>query len=119
MWKSISSYLIVSFVPNLASNGAAASHIQVPDIQKRDAKENGAAETKVPHSRVFLLGENRWEDSSRLIGRNKQDGGSSINKDATRCISCRGEGRLLCSGALHLFELISGIDKYLKDVTMS
>ncbi|KAL1807184.1 protein disulfide isomerase pTAC5, chloroplastic isoform X2 [Daucus carota subsp. sativus] len=80
-----------------ASNGAAASHIQVPDIQKRDAKENGAAETKVPHSRVFLLGENRWEDSSRLIGRNKQDGGSSINKDATRCISCRGEGRLLCS----------------------
>lgn len=80
-----------------ASNGAAATHTtEVPEIQKRDAKEKGVAESKVPHSRVFLLGENRWEDASRLIGRNKQEGGK-INTETTRCISCRGEGRLLCS----------------------
>ncbi|KAL8106226.1 protein disulfide isomerase pTAC5, chloroplastic [Apium graveolens] len=81
-----------------ASNGAAASHTtEVPGIQKTEAKEKGVAESKLPPpSRVFLLGENRWEDSSRLIGRNKQDGGS-FNTNTTRCISCRGEGRLLCS----------------------
>ncbi|ESQ56318.1 hypothetical protein EUTSA_v10025497mg [Eutrema salsugineum] len=43
--------------------------------------------------RVYLLGENRWEDPSRL---NKPVGGSKSTDTKTKCITCRGEGRLLC-----------------------
>jgi hypothetical protein len=47
--------------------------------------------------RVYLLGENRWEDSSRLIKKSK---GQKTNlKPATeKCFSCRGEGITLCTG---------------------
>ncbi|KAH8936710.1 hypothetical protein BDL97_17G098600 [Sphagnum fallax] len=46
--------------------------------------------------RVYLLGENRWEDSSRLIKKSK---GQKTNlKPATeKCFSCRGEGITLCT----------------------
>ncbi|GAA0151658.1 hypothetical protein LIER_10334 [Lithospermum erythrorhizon] len=47
--------------------------------------------------RVFLLGENRWEDPSRLSGRKKEPSSmSDRNSSATMCLTCRGEGRLLC-----------------------
>uniref|UniRef100_A0ACD5UDK5 Uncharacterized protein n=1 Tax=Avena sativa TaxID=4498 RepID=A0ACD5UDK5_AVESA len=42
--------------------------------------------------RVYLLGENRWEDPSRLINRNKP----TTTASTKQCITCRGEGRLLC-----------------------
>jgi len=45
--------------------------------------------------RVYLLGENRWEDSSRLTKKDKPVTGSTA-ASTKQCITCRGEGRLLC-----------------------
>lgn len=46
--------------------------------------------------RVYLLGENRWEDPSRLTNRNKPISGATTASTTKQCITCRGEGRLLC-----------------------
>lgn len=79
-------------------NGAAVTSVtEISDIQQRVVKGEGVAEVDVTHNRVFLLGENRWEDPSRLVGRNKQVGGGTNTDATTKCISCRGEGRLLCT----------------------
>lgn len=52
---------------------------------------------EVPERRVFLLGENRWEDSSRLSANKKEPSSASgKNSSSTKCLTCRGEGRLLC-----------------------
>ncbi|VAH34621.1 unnamed protein product [Triticum turgidum subsp. durum] len=45
--------------------------------------------------RVYLLGENRWEDPSRLTKKDKPISGSTA-ASTKQCITCRGEGRLLC-----------------------
>ena len=60
-------------------------------------KEEGA-DVAVSQHRVFLLGENRWEDSSRLAGNIKRVSESKTKESTTKCLSCRGEGRLLCTG---------------------
>ncbi|CAK7336252.1 unnamed protein product [Dovyalis caffra] len=79
-------------------NGAAvASVTEISDIQKKVVKEEGITEVEVSHQRVFLLGENRWEEPSRLNGRNKQVSGSKAKDSAKQCLTCRGEGRLLCT----------------------
>ena len=53
--------------------------------------------TEASRPRVFLLGENRWEETSRLVPSDGVD--RSKNKDGTKkCLQCRGEGRLLCTG---------------------
>lgn len=80
-------------------NGVVVASITpVPEIPSRIVKEY-----KEPDHRVFLLGENRWEDSSRLTNQNKQGGQSQSQSQidskgvvTTRCITCRGEGHLLC-----------------------
>ncbi|XP_076882938.1 protein disulfide isomerase pTAC5, chloroplastic-like isoform X2 [Bidens hawaiensis] len=70
------------------SNGVAAT--QTPEIPLRVVKPD-------PNEhRVFLLGENRWEDSSRLKNRSGQSQPNSKGVVKTKCITCRGEGRLLC-----------------------
>lgn len=61
-------------------------------------KEEDGTEVEVSHHRVFLLGENRWEDSSRLITNKKKGGDGKTAGASTRCLTCRGEGRLLCTG---------------------
>ncbi|XP_075512127.1 protein disulfide isomerase pTAC5, chloroplastic [Primulina tabacum] len=79
--------------PLKSENGAPISSItSISEVQK----------TKVEFSkspRVFLLGENRWEEPSRLSGSSKQTGpiktGSS-NATVVKCLACRGEGRVLC-----------------------
>ncbi|KAI8537996.1 hypothetical protein RHMOL_Rhmol09G0066600 [Rhododendron molle] len=83
-------------LPKEAANGAAfASITEISEIQKTIVEE-GVADIEVSEHRVFLLGENRWEEPSRLIGRNKQ--GGTISKDSkTKCLTCRGEGRVLCT----------------------
>lgn len=94
---------------------------EISEIQQRVVKGSGVAEVDVTRNRVFLLGENRWEDPSRLVGRNRQVGGGTNTDATTKCISCRGEGRLLCTGAYSLsFSMLTcGANKYLKDVIMS
>jgi hypothetical protein len=53
---------------------------------------------EVSKHRVFLLGENRWEEPSRLVKDDKQGIKSSAATFGTKCLTCRGEGRLMCTG---------------------
>lgn len=68
---------------------------EISEVQQTVVR-NGDTED-VSHHRVFLLGENRWEEPSRL--RTTKGADRVKNKDATtKCLQCRGEGRLLCTG---------------------
>ncbi|RZC62325.1 hypothetical protein C5167_024079 [Papaver somniferum] len=72
-----------------------ATVTEAPAFLQNTAKESSSDEYGPSRrNRVFLLGENRWEDSSRLIGR--KDGADKMAVGTMRCITCRGEGRLLC-----------------------
>jgi len=67
----------------------------ISEVQQNVVKSDKG--TEVPERGVFLLGENRWEEPSRLIASEGVD--RSKNKNATtKCLQCRGEGRLLCTG---------------------
>ncbi|TVU15262.1 hypothetical protein EJB05_38772, partial [Eragrostis curvula] len=77
-------------------NGAAAPPVTgIAEIRQTVVTENGASAVGVSEHRVFLLGENRWEDPSRLT-KNKPTN-TPAGATAKTCISCRGEGRLLCT----------------------
>ncbi|XP_074584399.1 protein disulfide isomerase pTAC5, chloroplastic [Curcuma longa] len=78
-------------------NGAVVASIaETTEIQQKAVTEDGDAQLKVSQRRVFLLGENRWEEPSRLIGRGKPlDDTKSVRH--TKCLSCRGEGRVMCT----------------------
>ncbi|KAM0949326.1 putative Heat shock protein DnaJ, cysteine-rich domain superfamily [Dioscorea sansibarensis] len=77
-------------------NGApVVSATEIAEVQQTVIKESGTAEIEVSQQRVFLIGENRWEEPSRLVGRDKHAArGKPVSK--TKCLSCRGEGRLMC-----------------------
>ncbi|CAE6198382.1 unnamed protein product [Arabidopsis arenosa] len=80
-----------------AGNGSVFSSVtQVPEKKQSIIKDQSNREDDVTQNRVYLLGENRWEDPSRLIGRNKPVDSSKSTITKTRCITCRGEGRLMC-----------------------
>ncbi|KAI9196801.1 hypothetical protein LWI28_027151 [Acer negundo] len=84
-------------VPQGGMNGAAvASVTEISEMQKRVIKE-GVTEVEVSQHRVFLLGENRWEDPSRLAGRDQNVADIETKNGTTKCLACRGEGRLMCS----------------------
>lgn len=76
--------------------------MEISEFEQKVVKE-GDTETDITQHRVFLLGENRWEEPSRLKG-NMQPAAtkSSSGKATTKCLSCRGEGRLLCMGTFLL-----------------
>ncbi|KAE8076264.1 hypothetical protein FH972_014927 [Carpinus fangiana] len=81
----------VTVSPKEGANGAVVASItEISEVQQKVVKE-GVTKVEVSEHRVFLLGENRWEEPSRL--------GKSKTKDATtKCLTCRGEGRLMCTG---------------------
>ncbi|CAL5347609.1 unnamed protein product [Camellia sinensis] len=84
-------------LPKEVTNGAVVASItEISEIQ-RTVVEEAVTEIEVSHERVFLLGENRWEDPSRLTGRNKQVGADKSKDSTTRCLSCQGVGRVLCA----------------------
>ncbi|KAI0513983.1 hypothetical protein KFK09_010015 [Dendrobium nobile] len=79
------------------TNGAPIASVRkFAEIQETLIKEAGDTEIGISQHRVFLLGENRWEEPSRLQGRNKPSEASKASS-STRCLTCRGEGRLMCS----------------------
>lgn len=80
------------------ANGAAiASVTEISEVKETVVGEDGMAGINISEHRVFLLGENRWEEPSRLAGRNKRpETKIGSGKAMTKCTSCRGEGRLLC-----------------------
>lgn len=83
----------------VGANGAPVAAItEVSQFQQKVVNEDSATEVEVSQHRVFLLGENRWEEPSRISGRSKQVGNSKIKDAKIKCLTCRGEGRLLCSG---------------------
>ncbi|CAA0816687.1 plastid transcriptionally active 5 [Striga hermonthica] len=79
-------------------NGAPVTSItNTSEVQKTVVTDEGVNEFKVSEHRVFLLGENRWEEPSRLSGGSKMTTTNSTSRSAiTKCVACRGEGRLLC-----------------------
>ncbi|XP_027937199.1 protein disulfide isomerase pTAC5, chloroplastic isoform X2 [Vigna unguiculata] len=85
-----------SVLPKEGENGAAVPSVtDISEVQQNVVKSDKG--TEVPERGVFLLGENRWEEPSRLIASEGVD--RSKNKNATtKCLQCRGEGRLLCTG---------------------
>lgn len=82
------------------ANGAAvASVTEISETLQRIVKEDDVTKVEASERRVFLLGENRWEEPSRLIGRDKKVvERKTKNATTTQCVTCRGEGRLMCSG---------------------
>uniref|UniRef100_A0A803LPC0 Peptidoglycan binding-like domain-containing protein n=1 Tax=Chenopodium quinoa TaxID=63459 RepID=A0A803LPC0_CHEQI len=83
----------VSAMDETGMDKANGAPIKVKEVQQTVAKKV-PTDVGIPEHRVFLLGENRWEEPSRLNkGNDKLGGGKS---SAPKCLSCRGEGRLLC-----------------------
>ncbi|XP_040992566.1 protein disulfide isomerase pTAC5, chloroplastic isoform X2 [Juglans microcarpa x Juglans regia] len=88
----------VSVSPKVGANGAPVAAItEVSEFQQKVVNEESVTEVEVSQHRVFLLGENRWEEPSRIARRNKQVGNSKTKDATTKCLTCRGEGRLLCT----------------------
>ncbi|XP_066348387.1 protein disulfide isomerase pTAC5, chloroplastic-like isoform X1 [Miscanthus floridulus] len=78
------------------TNGAAVPAVTgIAEVQKTVVTENGVLGVGVSEHRVFLLGENRWEDPARLT-QNKKPVSTGTTASTKTCISCRGEGRLMC-----------------------
>ncbi|KAH9611626.1 hypothetical protein KSS87_010320 [Heliosperma pusillum] len=69
------------------ANGAV---IEVREVRETVVKKE-PTDVYVSEHRVFLLGENRWEDPSRL---NKTNGNTQLS--AGKCLTCKGVGQLLC-----------------------
>lgn len=80
-------------IPKDEANGAS---ISVREVQQTVVKK-GPTDVDISEHRVFLLGENRWEEPSRLNkGNDKLKSGVKGQSPAPKCLVCRGEGRLLC-----------------------
>ncbi|CAL8137710.1 unnamed protein product [Prunus armeniaca] len=86
------------------TNGAAVtSGTEISEVQQTLVKE-GVTKVEVSKHRVFLLGENRWKDSSGLSRNQKNVGESKTVNTTTRCVTCRGEGRLLCADVVKIWD---------------
>ncbi|KAK4425302.1 protein disulfide isomerase pTAC5, chloroplastic [Sesamum alatum] len=84
--------------PEKSANGVPVAAItDISEVEQTVVTEEGVAKVEVSQHRVFLLGENRWEEPSRLSGNSKTTVTKSTSGNAaTKCVACRGEGRLLC-----------------------
>ncbi|CAL2244786.1 unnamed protein product [Prunus armeniaca] len=86
------------------TNGAAVtSGTEISEVQQTLVKE-GVTKVEVSKHRVFLLGENRWKDSSGLSRNQKNVGESKTVNTTTRCVTCRREGRLLCADVVKIWD---------------
>ncbi|KAA0049159.1 golgin subfamily A member 6-like protein 6 isoform X2 [Cucumis melo var. makuwa] len=80
-----------------SENGTVINSItEIQEIQKTIVKE-GSAGLDLSEQRVFLIGENRWEDPTRLHSSNGKASDGKTKVISTNCLTCRGEGRLLCT----------------------
>ena len=81
-----------------SENGTVINSVtEIQEIQKTIVKE-GSESFDVSQQRVFLIGENRWEDPTRLHSSNGKASDGKTKVISTNCLTCRGEGRLLCTG---------------------
>ncbi|GER53736.1 plastid transcriptionally active 5 [Striga asiatica] len=88
-------------------NGAPVTSItntsEVQEVQKTVVTDEGINEFKVSEHRVFLLGENRWEEPSRLSGECDGTGEPNIEEqflewvdEGAKCPYCEGLGYTTC-----------------------
>jgi len=87
----------VAVLQDGANGVAALSVTEMSEIQQTVVKQSDS-EVEVSQHRVFLLGENRWEEPRRLDGRNRQVSESKSGDTTTKCLACRGEGHVMCTG---------------------
>lgn len=79
------------------TNGAPVATVsEITEIKETIIKDTGDKEIEASSHRVFLLGENRWEEPSRLIRRDKPIGANEVAY-RSKCITCGGQGRLTCT----------------------
>ncbi|GAV66158.1 PG_binding_1 domain-containing protein [Cephalotus follicularis] len=78
------------------TNGVVVASITEFSELKHTVAKEGVTDIEASQHRVFLLGENRWEEPSRLGGRD-QKVVQSKSKAITKCLTCRGEGRVMCT----------------------
>lgn len=84
------------------ANGSPGTSIKnINEVKKTSVSEEVFDGSR---PRVFLLGENRWEEPSRLSGSSKVITKNTNTKQnsTNKCITCRGEGRLLCMGKIFI-----------------
>eukprot|EP00252_Welwitschia_mirabilis_P023712 TRINITY_DN677_c0_g1_i7.p1 TRINITY_DN677_c0_g1~~TRINITY_DN677_c0_g1_i7.p1 ORF type:complete len:354 (-),score=81.33 TRINITY_DN677_c0_g1_i7:608-1669(-) len=67
--------------------GHVTAQTKVAAVEQSIATESGV---ELSERRVYLLGENRWEEPQRL---KHSPNASAVNK----CFSCRGEGKMMCT----------------------
>ena len=82
-----------SVVPLIQAQNLSVSGPKMPSPSP--AKVNTFDESD---RRVYLLGENRWEDPSRLNGKNGTVATISKLVLGEKCYSCKGVGSTLCTG---------------------
>ncbi|CAN6479536.1 unnamed protein product [Victoria cruziana] len=81
---------------NGSIRASSTSATEVSEIKQMPLNDNVLMETETLEHKVYLLGENRWEEPSRLSGRDRGKVEDEA-KSGTKCLACRGEGRLMCT----------------------
>ncbi|ERN18826.1 hypothetical protein AMTRI_Chr07g24470 [Amborella trichopoda] len=84
---------------NGVPQASAGTVKQVAEIKQTVVTETDVGDVEISEHRVFLLGENRWEEPSRLTARSEKLGVGKGNKASAliKCLTCRGDGRLMCT----------------------
>lgn len=60
--------------------------------------KSGSNGVEAPQRRVYLLGENRWEEPDRLLSKNGPTVTAAVTKMVgERCFSCKGQGNMVCT----------------------
>jgi len=78
--------------------GSNSLHKKTFAEDKRDVEDTQESEVAA-NRRVFLLGENRWEEPGRLRPRAATSNGaqSAAPSSEEKCFSCKGEGMCMCT----------------------
>ncbi|KAF9606112.1 hypothetical protein IFM89_023135 [Coptis chinensis] len=100
------------FCKENAVGASVASVTEVLEIKQNVIKESEDAEFEASHQRVFLLGENRWEDSSRLVGRNKEVSASKVEFQQQSVLLFVGRGVYYAQNVMELVSQTSSRSEY-------
>lgn len=94
--------ILFQFLMQGSLNGVpqVASVSKIAGTQQSLIKDFGSAKDNVTKNRVFLLGENRWEEPSRLVKSVQSGNERNPTSTSAKCLTCRGEKRLMCVGMI-------------------
>ncbi|GMH13410.1 hypothetical protein Nepgr_015251 [Nepenthes gracilis] len=80
-----------------ADGALAASAMEIAEVHHEVVNNRPKTGVEISKQRVFLLGENRWEEPFRLIGNGNQTGRIEAGNSPTKCLACHGGGRVMCT----------------------